>query len=319
MSLNLTFILDLGSEIVVIYMGILIGYLFGKSRYYSESLSHRLSQLGVYIIFPPIIILNTLSVGEGQISEMLGVLGFSMVLHLFLLGISILTLKNRTPLEKGSSILTATFPNAIGYSFPIIAALLGVIGWVPATMFAMGARLIISTAGGAVALNYSTKSDKTPNFFENLWRLLKFPLFLSGFIGLFLRGTMGSVETTQYLPVIVWQYIGVSLGLILIGLDCKTLTASIILQGSLNRSSIIRFVVSPLITIISCLLLRFPRLIAVPLIIQSWGPPAIMTILYSEFFGLDTRITSRNVTLFTFVALLLLPIEIFVILWLYPT
>ena len=318
MALNSTLVLDLGKEIGIIYLGILIGYFLGKSRYYSVNLSRNLSRFAIYVVFPIVIITNTVNIGTGLVSELLIVLIISVGLHLFLLGISVLFLKANTPLEKGSSVLTASIPNAIGFSFPIIAALQGLTGWVPATIFALGTRLTISTAGGAVALNYSKTTGHKLSLTNHIMRLLKFPLFIAMFIGLFIRGTVGYIETTQSLLVIFWSYVGISIGLLLIGLDCRTLTKSIILKSGLNRSILVRFVASPVITISLCIVFQLPRLIAVPMIVQSWAPPAIMTILYSEFFGLDTKITSRNVTLLTFVALLLLPFEIFVILWLYP-
>ncbi len=318
MAFNTTFLLEIGREVSIIYLGILIGYLFGYSRFYSKKIAKNLSHLATYILFPLIIILNTLSIREGQLSEIMNVLIFSVALHLFLLGVSILLLKNNNLLEKGSSILTASFPNTVTYAFPIIAAIIGLAGWVPATIFAMGSLITMVTVGGAVALRYGKSHENQPNYRESLVKLLKFPFFIALIVSIVLRGTVGYIDNNQYSSIIVWKYLGIGVGLVLIGIDCRALTRIALLKSSMNRTGIVRFIISPIFAIVVCLIFRFPRLIAIPLIVQAWGPPAIMTILYSEFFGLDTQTTSRNVAVLTFMALLLLPLQIVIIFWLYP-
>ncbi len=318
MSFNTSFLLEIGRGVSIIYLGIFIGYLFGYSRFYSNKIAKNLSHLATYILFPLIIILNTLSIREGQLSEIIIVLGFSMAIHLFLIGVSILLLKNKNLLEKGSSILTASFPNTVTYAFPIIAAIIGLAGWVPATIFAMGSLIIMVTVGGAVSIRYGRSPNNQHNYRESLGKLLKFPFFIALIVAIILRGTVGYIDTNQHTYVIIWKYLGIGVGLVLIGLDCKSLTRIALFKSSMNRTGIVRFIISPIFAIGVCLIFQFPRLIAIPLIVQAWGPPAIMTIFYSDFFGLDMQTTSRNVAILTLMALLLLPLQIVIIFWLYP-
>jgi predicted permease len=196
--------------------------------------------------------------------------------------------------------------------------MIGLAGWVPATIFAMGSLITLVTVGGAVALIYGRTYDNQPNYRESLVKLLKFPFFIALIVSIVLRVTLGYIDTNQYPPIIVWKYLGIGVGLVLIGIDCRALTRITLLESSMNRTGIVRFIISPIFAIVVCLLFRFPRLIAIPLIVQAWGPPAIMTILYSDFYGLDTQTTSRNVAVLTFMALLLLPLQIIIIFWLYP-
>ena len=82
---------------------------------------------------------------------------------------------------------------------------------------------------------------------------------------------------------------------------------------------ITRFFIIPIVALILFIVLPVTSIMAIPIMIQSMAPPAVSNILYGKFFYLDEAKISLLITSLTFFALIILPFELLMILFLFPT
>ena len=80
------------------------------------------------------------------------------------------------------------------------------------------------------------------------------------------------------------------------------------------RTTIARFG-GGLLTVLIIVFLPISLIAQIPLIIQSMSPPAVGNTAYAKYFELDEMLTSRLITILTLLALLFLPIEIVILIW----
>ncbi|UCE14703.1 MAG: AEC family transporter, partial [Candidatus Heimdallarchaeota archaeon] len=110
--------------------------------------------------------------------------------------------------------------------------------------------------------------------------------------------------------------------LILVGVSFRELTQlhpRNLFSKDVFRVSSVRFLIAPLITLLFLVIFQVREsVVAITLLIQGMAPPAVINIMYGKFFNLKEDEISLLITSLTLLALLILPVELLLLLLLFP-
>jgi predicted permease len=156
---------------------------------------------------------------------------------------------------------------------------------------------------------------------KNMLNLMKFPPFLALIIGLLIYLIFGSESINNIPGFDIFKTISLYGSLLLIGISFQELSQlhpKNALSMDVGKVSFTRFLIAPFIAILFLIFLSVSPELAIPLMIQSMAPSAISNVLYAKYFNLDESKISLVVTFLTLVALIILPLELFILLSIFP-
>jgi len=236
-------------------------------------------------------------------------------------------------MEKGAMVMCGTFPNTLLFPFPIILAILGTSAIFYAAIYVFTTMVLRNTFGVMIGIwlkvdetNHNTNiQDKGEiaqlNIKKLLLDILKFPPFLATILGFVLHFLIGPQAMRAIPGMDMAKTIALYGSLLLVGLSFQNISQlhprNFYSQITL-RVSTTRFLISPVFVLIVLLLLEAPSIIAIPVLIQSMAPPAVSNIVYGKFFNLSESDMGQLITTLTLLALIILPLELIIILFLFP-
>ncbi len=334
-NLGLTeLLLNLGSQLFFIYLIIIIGIIWRFSRFFTPNLGKWFTNVTIWIFFPITIIFSILTLESTSISIFLGIGILALLIHvisyfsiLFLSKPNYLfrekTQSNLNNQQLGAQALSAMFPNALIYPFPIILAVIGEKGIPYATIFVFFVIIFRNSLGVYIGIEHSNESLNSPlkiNTQKMILETLKFPPFVATLIGFFFLLINGPQDFQS--PVITLSK-DISLwgSLILIGIsfqDLSQLKPENLFSQKTQNVAFVRFFVSIVVGTLFVWFWQFSSVIAFTLLIQCMGPPAVSNIIYGKFFNLSEDEISIYTISVTLIGLLLLPLEILVLSMLFP-
>ena len=319
----ITVFLELFSKLFWVYLFILLGIMWRFSRLYRKSYAEYFTKITIWIFFPILIISSFANIESfvGELIIQIGVIAVMVHVGSYFF-IHILTRKKNFSTEAGSIAMTATFPNALLYPFPIILAILGDSALFYAAIFVF-VIMIIRNTFGMVMVRYSDENSEIKRFdFTNLvLSMIKFPPFIAVILGFILHSLSGPEAIGGIPGMDVVSNIALYGSLLLVGIsfqDLSDLHPRKFFSPSIYQVSLVRFLISPLLAIVPIILFQLEPIIAITLLIQSMGPPAISNIIYGSFFDMDESLISSIITIVTLIALLVLPFELLLLLTLFP-
>ncbi|MHA2294504.1 MAG: AEC family transporter [Candidatus Hodarchaeales archaeon] len=332
-------IFDLFVKITIIYIAISIGLTWRFSRFYKPEYGNWFTQITIWIFFPITILFSVLGVQSIDGNVLLGIGLIAILIHaVSYLAILVITRLSANRRDKqgnsGAQVFTATFPNSLLYPFPIILAIAGEYGLVFGTFYVFFVMVIRNTFGIYVGAKHSPNNENNPSkddtssidlssttdFKKLIIEFIKFPPFIAMIVGFIILALIGPQDLR--FPVIqLVKDISLLGSLVLIGLSFQSLSQlkprNLFSRKTLEVSTV-RFIVSPIAGIIFVIVWQFTPLISFILIIQAMGPPAISNILYGKFFAISDDEISIYITSVTFIALLILPLELIILSVLFP-
>ena len=320
-------------KLSIVYFFIAIGIIWRFSNFYDPKHGKIVTKIILWIFFPITIIGSYGSIETFIGYEVFIVILIALIAH-FTSFFTIFLMNRRTEEksqgENGALALCATFPNALLFPFPIILAIVGDNGLFYAAIFVFIAMALRNTFGVILGIIYDPMKNSQENDQENqnmqiikrnMMNLLKFPPFLALFIGMFIYIIFGPESINRIPGFDIFKTISLYGSLLLIGVsfqDFSQLHPRNILSAEIGKVSSTRFLVAPLIVISFLIPLATSSGMAITLMIQSMAPPAISNVLYAQYFNLDESKISLVVTFVTLLALIVLPFELFILLWLFP-
>jgi predicted permease len=322
--------IELIEALSIIYIVIGLGIIWRFSRFYKPEYGKWFTQIVFWIFFPISIISSFAKIESFAGEVILLVTIITIVVHLFSFLATYISTKNRPSEETGSLVLCSTFPNALLFPFPIILAIAGSIALFYATIFVFVAMVLRNSFGLALGIAFqplnSDNSDKVEieeklNYRKAFIDLLKFPPFLALALGFLLHAAVGPQTIANIPGLDIAKDISLYGALLLVGIsfqDLQQLHPRNFFSKDVSQVAFARFIVGPLAALILVILLPVTSIMAIPLLIQSMAPPAISNIIYGKFFNFDTSQISLLITTLTVFALVLLPLELMLIMAIFP-
>ncbi len=321
---------DLARNLVVVYFFILIGIVWRFSPLYQEKFTPWFTTIAIWILFP-IIILSSFSEIESFTSQsIIFVIFLTILIHIISYITIYLMSRNLAPSEIGARVLCSTFPNALLFPFPIIIAMIGSSALFTATIFVFVALVLRNTLGVYLGVYYGSKKVNTSSNPNDSFKIdvrkiivdtFRFPPFIALILGFILYSIYGHTIISTLPNIEFIKNLSLYGSLLIIGFSFEKIEQLLprnLFSKDILEVSIPRFVISPLFAGIILLLVNAPPLVSVPLFIQSMAPPAVSNILYGQFFHFDAAKISQLITSLTLLALLILPLELVIILLLFP-
>jgi len=296
-----TILIDIFWRTSKIYLGVIFGYLMILSPL------KKYRELFVKItinVFTPILIFISILQVERSNEAIFPIFASLLVTFGGIALVKLLSFGRETP--KPSEVCTAAFPNALNFPFPLIFALS------PDSLGAAGIFLVVQIIlRNTVGLWISgVKVSKS-----NISEILRFPPIWSVLIGLIgrisLQSSIRITLSTQNFWIDLIVEIGIFATLMTLGFGIQK--PSIDHINSYLRVGSTRFILTPLILLALLFPFEVPSVILVAMIIQTMAPPAVHNGIYAERFHLDTNLTSNTTLVLTMLALLIIPLEFYLL------
>ncbi|MHA2423683.1 MAG: AEC family transporter [Candidatus Thorarchaeota archaeon] len=296
-------IVDLAIRLTLFYGFIALGFLVSRADPIKNQLNKWITFLLINIMMPLIIIDTILTAAPSSLYELLGVIGFTLFIHL--LGFSLLFIRLRGQAveqsEKGSHLLTVTFNNALFLPIPLTLMFIGEIGIPIIAIYSITQMMLLATLGTFMASAYSTNGNDIQS---TLKKVLTFPPLIAAVIGILLlfSGLTVPVEVEPILEgnSFVTTYLALFAVGLALGLGAK------IKRSRLSYETItVRQFIVPIVVGILLLLTGFSAVTRNIILLQALMPPGVFTVIYASAMELDAETAATNVTLGT---ILLLPV-----------
>jgi predicted permease len=322
--------IDLLSSLFWVYIFILLGILWRFSQFYKKEYADWFTKFTIWVFFPISIISSFAKVETFAGIIILQIAVVSIVVHFGgYIMIRFLTKDDSSSSDAGALAFTATYPNALLYPFPIILAILGEDALVYAAIFVFLAMVIRNTFGIFMGSWYTPTgqgSDEEGTVLKFklstlIKSMFKFPPFLAVIVGFILHSLVGPEAIGGFPGLDITKNIALYGSLLLVGVsfrDLSDLHPKNLFSKNTYRVTATRFLVAPLLALIPIILFQLESLIAIPLLIQSMAPPAVSNIIYGTFFDLNESLMSTIITIVTLIALIVLPVELLILLTLFP-
>ncbi|MFQ5979820.1 MAG: AEC family transporter [Candidatus Heimdallarchaeota archaeon] len=323
-------IIGLASKLIFIYLAIALGVLWRFSRFYREEVGKRFTQFTIWILFPINILVAILGIESIELSTLIGIGILAVLIHvvsyLSLVSIKRISRRNRIIDDNpsiGAQAMTATFPNALLYPFPIILATVGDQGLPFAAIFVFFVMILRNSLGVFIGVQHTEGNHEVGTSLDIqkiVIEVMKFPPFIATILGFAILVLIGP-QDVQTPSVQLAKEFAIWGSLLLVGLsfqDLAQLKPNFLFSQKTLEVASVRFAVAPFFGLLFALFWRFPPLISFALMIQCMGPPAVANILYGRLFELPEDEISVYITSVTFLGLLLLPLEILVLSAIFP-
>lgn len=217
---------------------------------------------------------------------------------------------NTNKIMFGSLILAAAFGNTAYFGYPVVITVFGQDKLVNAVFYDYSIGILLYTAGIYISHIYGT-TDKNISIPSAILGVLKFPAFIILIPAILLKNIELPATILSFIEIIGRSTI--PLVLLTIGLSLKiyALKENKILIGVIVM---LKLIISPLLAVLIAKFLRFsPDMLAVT-VVQAGMPTAMMTVVLSSKYGLQTSFLANAVLVTTILSTLTLPLLVLFIL-----
>lgn len=294
-------VVDLAIRLALFYGFISFGFLVSRVQRIKSVLNRWITSLLINIMMPLIIIDTLLTAAPSSLYELLGIIGFTLFIHLLGFSLMFLRLMNKEieKSEKGSQLLTVTFNNALFLPLPLSLIFIGEVGVPIIAIYSITQMMLLATLGTFVASVYSKNGN---DLHATIKKVVTFPPLIAAVIGLLLL-VMGLSFPSELEPIlsgnsIVTTYLALFAVGLSLGLGSKIKWSKFSYETITVRQLIVPSIVG--------LLLLIAGLSAVTrniILLQALMPPGVFTVIYASAMDLDAETAATNVTLGTIVLL----------------
>ncbi|MFX1338990.1 MAG: AEC family transporter [Promethearchaeota archaeon] len=315
--------------LLIFYLVIALGYIFGrifKSK--SKEIGKYLSFILLFILAPPLVLFAFLIPNESlEISVIINIVIFQIILVFTSQFVAYLIILRKKGTEdnqrKGSILSIVSFPNAFLFPLPIVLSLFGPGYIVILVIFSLSAQILRSTLLTYQCIYYG---KKTKTYLDSLKELITFPPTVALIISVILN--LLGIRLTQEIYITfneILSTITSIFGALIIGLLLVNFDFSRFRQFIINKDFIMVLIVrvgySFVLFLILVQLLKFSSemspIILIILMILFVDPPAVSNVAYAEYFELDYEFSGFCVFTITMMAIIYIPIFIFLGIWLF--
>lgn len=307
------FFVDLLSRLAFLYAGVLAGYVVAQIPFFGANIRRHFYAFVIWVVAPALIIGSLLTIKtNASVSDYTFPILASIATTISgYVAIRLLCSTMETPHARKSALESlSAFPNSLNFPFPVILAFAGTDGLIPATLFLLGQLILRNTLG---VWTNAPRQKEGINSKEIVRKILLFPPVFSVGIGFMLWLLLGPQSLNENQTYVLVQKVLIFAMVMTIGFDLDLGLLRQVTSGPILKVIISRFGAGFVVGL-GILFLPLPSYVRVALFIQAVAPPAVANQVYAEYFDLDTKVTSTGIVVLTFIALLILPLELFVLL-----
>ena len=321
---------DLFIALFTFYLVITIGYIFGRTfKNKNKEIEKYLSFILLFIFAPPLVLFAFLIPNESlNTSVILNIVIFQIILVFATQIVAYLLILRKKGKEydqrKGSILSIVAFPNAFLFPLPRVLSLFGSEYIIILIIFSLSAQILRSTLLTYQCINYGKNKMKT--YIDNLKEMLTFPPTIALIISIILN--LFGVRLTQEIFIMINEILSritsllgaIIIGVLLVKFDFSKLR-EFIRDKDFIMVLFIRVGFSFILFLILSQFLKFPpeisQIVLIILLLLFVDPPAVSNVAYAEYFELDYEFSGFCVFTITIMAIVYIPIFIFLGLWLF--
>ncbi len=297
---------ELVIRIGLFYVVILLGILVAKASQRSNDLTKIITKLVINILLPLLLIEALLTAEIDTITELPAVVALTIIIQF--LGFSILYLRlQRSELEpkkQGAMLLCVTFNNGVFLPLPLILMFIGTSGVVILAFWSVAQMTIIATFGAFLGSKYG---EQESDYRTTMKKSLLFPPFLVAIPSLILL-LVGFSLPSDIVPLLSFNGPTVTyLALFVVGLEVGNRFSIEAIRSTLEPISIRQLIV-PLIILLILPLFSLTDSTRDVILLEAMMPPAVLNVVLSSNFDLDSGYAATIVTVGTLLFLPLVPI-----------
>lgn len=294
---------DLLSQLALFYLLILLGFLISRHYRRAPRINELFTGLLINILLPVLIMYTFLGANANALSELPLVVFVTVFIHLSGL-VMILVFRRSSTIERrrlGAEALSVTFNNGIFLPVPLILMFIGPEGIPIVALYSITQMTLFSTGGALIGSAYS---ESHASLRKTVKKAVLFPPFIAAIIGILLLLFSFSLPV-QLEPVFALNGTITSyLSLFVVGLGLGERFRLASLRENLPPLSIRQLLV-PTATFLLLTIAPLSPVTKSVLLLEAMMPPAVMTVVYSLNFGLESETAAALVTVGT---VLLLPV-----------
>ncbi|MFW9918121.1 MAG: AEC family transporter [Candidatus Thorarchaeota archaeon] len=309
LRLEMVVILQILGDLVIrlgfFYAFIALGFLVTRIGSIKAKLNKVVTFALINFMMPLLIIDTLLTANPTSILEVLGILLFTVFIHLF--GFTLMYIRLRKTdiqkKEKGAYLLTVTFNNGIFLPLPIALMFIGEIAVPVIAIYSISQMIMLATLGTFMGSAYSENQDDRKAMLK---KALTFPPLIAVVIALILL--LSGVAIPSFIEPILDgnSFVTTYLALFAVGLS---LGAQDIIKKSryVYETIAIRQFVVPITVGLLLIFAGLTQLVSSVILLQAMMPAAVFTVIYSSALELDSESAATIVTLGTLVLLPIVP------------
>lgn len=291
-----------GIQVIVIFLLISVGFILVKFKMLNEEGVKQITALLLNIVTPCVLINSyQKEMQPDLVKGLLIALGLSLVSNLISILISTLVFSKQEDGKRKINIFSASYSNCGFMAIPLLTAALGSDG-----VFYGSAYLVIFTilswTHGLVLCSGDKKVISLKNIVKN-----------PGIIGVFLAMVVFVFGIKLPAPlksaVEYMSYLNTPLAMIILGSYLtKVNFKKVLLNINLYIVSLLRLIISPLITVGILALIKINPTVASAIIITASCPTATITTLFAARYNLEADYASELVSLTTLLSIVTIPL-----------
>ena len=295
-----------GSQVIILYVMVAVGFAADKFGFFTESTARKSNDLLFYVVTPCVIINSFLTTTFS--TETIGGFLFAIVCSVVAHAVGILLslpLFNKKGNKNSSIFKYACIYGNVGYmALPLAQAVLGETG----VFYCSGAVIVFNTLCFTHGIWLMNKGNNTKFHVKSL---LLNPGVISVAVGLPLFLLSVELPTVIRQPIEMISAMNTPLAMLIFGTylantDLKTMFK----VKEQYLIMLVRLIAVPLIVLGFCKLMKFNELLTTACIISASAPSAANTVMFSAKYDKDTALASKVVALVSFASIITLPMMI---------
>lgn len=282
---------------------ILIGYFSKRFNFLKKEDGKVLTKILLYFMLPVLILGNFSKTNINMNFIYFSLSSFIMLTLFLIIGYFILLfLKLNKKTSKSFLIMFGSFWGAT-LAYPFILSNYGEIGFSKFLFYDLILTFFIVTV-----LNYIAVSDKKFNLKNNLFKLLKNPMFIALPIALILNLLNFQSSFTDKLFEIIPSGI-ILIGLLIVGLNLDFNISDFKLPLFLIS---LKLIIGIILAYFVIYLFNFQGMDKSIILIAGTLPPSLMAMIYSEQYNLDTKFVANTLSLGLPISLIVMSIIVYI-------
>ncbi len=296
--------LAVGTQVIILFILIGIGFVLGKAGKMDDRSSLGMSNLVIYVVMPAMqIVAYQRPLDNKTLRNFFLVLLIAVAVQGIGILISRVLIHSRDTERQRTLQFSASFSNCSFMAFPLQIALFGSLGVFYGSAYSMVFTLLAWTYG-----IYLLTGDKS----QLSWKsLLLNPGIIASVIALTFYLGQITLPEIIFKPLEYLSFLNTPLPMIIVGYQLSKADFRAVVRGlDIWLAAIMRLIISPLVAIAVCLLLHVSSDVAIIIVIAASAPPASLLGILSAKFGRDTALSSGVVSFHTLLSILTMPLMV---------
>ena len=297
--------LTVSQQVLMLFMLIGVGFLLGKLKLINTQGSLCMSNLMLYVVVPCLVVYSFQRPLEvDQLQNFGSTVLLSLMVHIALIAVTAVALRHADADRRGILSLCAVMANCGFMAFPLQSALYGSLG----VFYGSGYMVVFNICTWTYALYMAADGNRSV---LKLRTVLLNPTIISLVLALALYLAEISLPDLLLTPIGYLSNLNIPVPMLIIGFHLSQANLKTALQGKGAITSIVlRLIVSPLLAIGLCLLLKLDPMVSTVVVIAASTPAAAVVTMLVSKFGKNAPLSSSLVSIHTLCSAITIPVMV---------